>query len=173
MIKDIIDVNNLLNNYLSYGLSNTDKLLDYINDGKVICKFLLINKTIVGFIKGSIVIDFDKLILNNLGYNEKAIEFLLKNNIESFLSLDLCVIEPSFRGLGYFEILKNNLFKECNLNYVCGIVWDKNRNLLSSLSLKNTSCLFIDNYWLEDNLYCGYCKSICYCPAIIFIDKLR
>lgn len=167
---DIEKIVELLNNYLSFGLSNEEKILNFLNSKKYICKTLLLNNKIIGFRKATILNNLDFLELNNLGYSNNAIEFLKSKEITKCISLDLTVIEPTYRGHGFYNDLELSVKLSVDEDLpLIGIKWAYNDFIKEVTLRKSKDNLLIENYWLEDEVYCDICRDFCSCPAIIFI----
>lgn len=167
--SDVKVLNEMLNEFLSFGLSTEDNVLKDIQNLKTIFKVLILNENIIGLISATNVHSEDILSLNELGYTDVAIKFIqdkIKN--KEILSFNHAVILPEYRNN---KCLKS-LIKSCmdKDSIFCAISWVRDKSLIDSVQKSREHYLVIEKYWADLKLNCDICSKFCECSVIIQLE---
>lgn len=157
----------LLNNYVSFGLTDVESILTKIKKKEVfICS---INEKVVGAFTFSRNFDY-ALYFENY---PQLVQQIQKKNISSFGFLEQMAVETDFRRNGIGENLLAHVLEDNKQAFLlCG--WAQNNHWEArSLVYKQGfhELLTLEDFWGDIYNACPACDGYCKCKAIVCINR--
>lgn len=171
--NEYLEIINLLNENVSFGLMNKEKLVRYIKDDKII---VLRNESeVIGVVSLIKIDDYKEKIRNRDNILMKLGEKGFGESGEVY-TIDLLVVKKSYRNNGYGKMLIKEALKNCEGKDVIRFIWLNTENELRLNYMLGDSFIKIgeiEDYWYGDDVYCPYCKNNCRCSVAVAINKIN